>query len=259
MSFKSYKEKKKMLIDVWRDTVRQCEKNEIEHKDRSVKYPGMVKNMKCRIKHKDMEVNINNEDTLVMAEKFVKDGLNPAVLNMASNFKPGGGVRNGSSAQEEELFRRSNYFKVMYEEGYPLGKSDIIYSPKVTVIKDEHYKNFNKERRFDVAMIGCAAVRNPKITTDDSENSQCQFVYKGDYNLMKYKIESIFQTAYYHNNDSLVLGALGCGAFHGPSHVIASIMKEMVEKYNRCFKKIGFAVLSKGDKNYEIFGKVLFS
>lgn len=57
--------------------------------------------------------------------------LNPLVLNMASPKRPGGGFRNGSAAQEENIFRRSNYFQVLEDLDrfdknrkwkYPLGE-----------------------------------------------------------------------------------------------------------------------------------------
>jgi len=58
-------------------------------------------------------------------------GLNPVVLNMCSPNLPGGGFRTGAGAQEESLFRRTNYYQVLgdpdellptdtREWGYPL-------------------------------------------------------------------------------------------------------------------------------------------
>ena len=61
------------------------------------------------------KAEIENSDTFDMAIKYVnnKQGLNPLVLNMASDYKPGGGVETGSKAQEEDLFRRSNYYQTV--------------------------------------------------------------------------------------------------------------------------------------------------
>ena len=49
-------------------------------------------------------------DCLEVAELLLKAGFESCVLNMASRRNPGGGVLNGSGAQEENLFRRSNLF-----------------------------------------------------------------------------------------------------------------------------------------------------
>ena len=43
------------------------------------------------------------------------EGLNPAILNMASAYRPGGGVMNGARTQEECSLRRSNLFMSLYQ------------------------------------------------------------------------------------------------------------------------------------------------
>ena len=85
-------------------------------------------------------------------------------------------------------------------------------------------------------MIAVAALRNPKLKAD--------YTYKNfHYNLMLNKIESIFKIGIKHNHDSLVLGALGCGAFNNPPEEVAKIFKIMIDKYGKFYKKIGFAIL----------------
>jgi len=193
------------------------------------------------------KITIENADTFDMAIEFCAEGLNPLVLNMASNFKPGGGVASGKTAQEECLFRRSNAFMTHPHKWYPLGMNDVIYSPEVHIIKDSKYEMLTKSARCTVGMIAVAALRNPTLSNGSATTGG---VYNPrGYSTMVMKIESIFKTAIYHGHDSLVLGALGCGVFKNPPKQVAEIFKQMVDKYGWYFKKIGFAILVVRDKD----------
>ena len=63
----------------------------------------------------DTEVKVIDSDCIYAAKNLIDKGLNPCVLNMASFHTPGGGVTRGSSAQEENIFRRTNIFKSLYQ------------------------------------------------------------------------------------------------------------------------------------------------
>ena len=53
------------------------------------------------IPNHNTEITVENRDCLYVVCGLIDDGYNPAVLNMASFKRPGGGVKNGSSAQED--------------------------------------------------------------------------------------------------------------------------------------------------------------
>ena len=241
---------KDQLINIYQDTKKKC--NIIKIKNKSVLYDITRLNLDLSFipVYTDTTVEVKNEDTLDMSLRLVNNKLNPLVLNMASDWLPGGGVKKGSMAQEECIFRRTNAFMTHYEQWYPLPKDTVIYSPEVTIIKDSNYKlldNYNK-----VAMIAVPAIRNPYIVED-------AFILN-DYKLMFYKIESIFKIALMHNHDSLVLGALGCGAFNNPPLEVAKIFEIMLRIYKKYFKYIGFAILvvrEKDNDNLQSFKNII--
>lgn len=202
-------------------------------------------------------VEVVNEDSFEMALRYTSHGLNPMVLNFASNVNPGGGWKKGSRAQEEDLFRRSNYFQTLNREDveYPLGWR-VVYSPTVYIAKTRAYQWLDRATR--VACLAAAAVRNPNVTID--KEGKERFTLPQDKEYMRQLIISIFHVAKTEGHDSIVLGALGCGAFHGPRHDIAELFAEVMDVYAPYFKMIGFGVLviRPGDnENLRIFQETL--
>lgn len=196
------------------------------------------------------QVIVRNQDTIDMALYYCSQNLNPLVLNMASDYCPGGGVNSGKTAQEECLFRCTNAFMTHPKIWYPLEKNQIIYSPQVTICKDSKLELIDEP--MQIGMIAVPAIRKPKLERDE----YCD----RDYNLMAAKIEALFRIAIYHKHDSLILGSLGCGVFKNPPKQVAEIFRKMVEKYGGHFKVIGFAVLivkSTDQDNYDIFKRIL--
>lgn len=241
----------KDLIKVWADTKTYFENKQLDITP-STKYDIHNLDIINNDNNYDCIVEIENKDTLNMAMEYVNGGYNPLVLNMASSFRPGGGVKNGKTAQEEEIFRRSNCHQVLPNEWYPLDDKDVIYSPSVTVCKDSSDKNYKNIKNVSMSMIAVAAIRNPRLNND-------KYVHE-DYHLMYDKIEAIFKVGILNGHDSLVLGALGCGAYNNPPSEVSNIFKILLCKYKKYFKRIGFAILvvRNGDKsNLELFKKIV--
>jgi uncharacterized protein (TIGR02452 family) len=191
------------------------------------------------------EVIVQNIDTFTAAVIMIDNGLNPLVMNMASDAKPGGGVESGAQAQEENLFYRSNYFQCLPANMYRgrLGYNEAIYSPLVHILKDRYFKQMDK--LVPVSCLAIPALRNPKLSTQDTVDGVAKYAHTEDYQIMQEKIESVFRIALLHGHDSMLLGALGCGAYHNPPEQVAEIFKDMVAKYDGYFKRIVFAVLTR--------------
>lgn len=207
----------------------------------------------------ETEVKVIDIDCIYAAKDLIDRGFNPCMLNMASFSTPGGGVIKGSSAQEEDIFRRTNIFRSLYqfhsvgenfgieqkEERYPLDYNfGGIYTPHVTVFKggsDTRYTPL--EEPFEVGVVSVSAVKNPTLHNGKLEPWVIDTT--------KSKIRQIFDIALENGHDSLVLSAFGCGAYKTPPTEMARLFKEVIEskKYKGAFKAIHFAIINVASTN----------
>lgn len=220
------------------------------------------------------EITVEALDCLDAAHKWVNEGLEVCVLNLASRRNPGGGVTGGSGAQEEYLFRCSDYYKFLYryakyaeEYGltrshhqYPLDRNfGGIYSPGVVIFRENEKSGYKlAEKTWKVNMIAVAALNHPELTY---QNGQERIVYRLVEGV-KNKIRTIFRIATDHVQRNLILGAFGCGAFHNPPEHVAELFKEVIaeEEFSGAFNKICFAIISNhrssDGRNYNAFKNV---
>jgi len=201
------------------------------------------------------KIYVENIDTFQKAKKM---GPTCVVLNMASFIRPGGGVEKGSRAQEEDLCRRSNLLQSLYAFSpekcsllnyntpgrlkYPIPMYGGIYSPNVTVFRNAlSYSYMNIP--FTCSVISVAALRNPEIDSKTGELTE-----QGS-TVMKGKIRAILRIAILNKHSKLVLGALGCGAYHNPPRHVARLFKEVLEEkeFKNSFSEICFAILEDGN------------
>lgn len=194
-----------------------------------------------------------------------------AVLNFASATTPGGGVRKGSSAQEEALCRVSNLYlcltdKKLWESFYQKNRDaknnihtdDIIYTPDVMVIKNDDYKTLQESDYFRVDVITCAAPNLREVPANSFNRDEGKPIQLSDEELYKVHYKraiKIMEVACANNVEVLILGAFGCGAFRNNPNVVAKAYKDAVEHFRHAFKEIEFAVYCppKDPTNYNEF------
>lgn len=197
-------------------------------------------------------IDVVNNDTLVVCNDLLEKGyLDVLALNLCSDYVPGGGVEHGSMAQEEELFRRSNYYLSLDRKFYPMKSDEVLYSDSVLVFKDTEYKEL--EKPFKVSFVAAFAIRHPEVTLKNGEN----VMNERDINITRERIENIFLTAIKYKHTSIVLGAIGCGVFGNPPNEIAKIYNECIMKYGKYFRIIVFAIKSVRDENFDVFNKLI--
>lgn len=221
------------------------------------------------------QVSVVPDDCLDKAHEWVMEGSEVSVLNMANRRNPGGGVKGGAGAQEEYLFRCSDYFRSLYRfagyaEQYGVARSPHqypmdrdfggIYSPKITVFRGNERKGYPLLREpFQVNMIAVAGMNRPELIRADGEFR----IAPGPVEGIRNKIRTILRIACQHGQRELVLGALGCGAFRNPPKHTAELFREVMSEseFKGAFRKICFAVKSDhnshGDTNFTAFYSVL--
>lgn len=213
-------------------------------------------------KYNVTNVMVEDIDTVDCGYTLKVNGYNPVVLNLADNTFPGGCVGFGSGAQEESIFRRSNYFKSLNISFYPIEPTQAIYSPGITVFKESENKNWKiNANPYKIDFIACPGIKFPVLESGKfSQNDQV---------ILFNKIDLIFQIAHANAHDSIVLGALGCGAWKCPAEQVAQIFSQVITKWSGVFKLIVFAILKPSKSmyllndihhtncNWEIFSNVL--
>jgi uncharacterized protein (TIGR02452 family) len=153
------------------------------------------------------------------------------VLNMASALNPGGGVINGSLAQEESLCLRSTLYASLEPSWYRLPDLSCIYTPSVLVFRDANLQPLKLQDQYYVDVISVAAPKNPELMKIINKEGEEEWIYayNEDKELMMAKIRGMFDVCMEKGVTHLVLGALGCGAYHNPPREVARMFRRCVE------------------------------
>ena len=207
-------------------------------------------------------VEVQNIDCLYAGVQLREQGYNPAVLNMASRRNPGGGVTTGAGAQEETLFRRTNLFRSLYQfapyaeqygikcshHQYPLDRNfGGVYTPDAIYFRDSEQKGYAfLEKPVSLSFITVAGMNRPDLTTGG-------MIANHHVEPIKNKIRTIFRIGLVHGHDSLVLGALGCGAFRNPPRHVARLFHEVMDEpeFKDKYRRIIFAILDDHNANHK--------
>lgn len=192
------------------------------------------------------EAAIRLSDGVMKAEQS-KDRV--LVLNFANSLHPGGGVRSGERAQEEDLCRKSTLYcsltakdaEKMYQYNASLKNhlaSDyMLLSPHVEILRDKKGKLLP-----ETCLVSVLTAAAPMIIFGTGGLSKSELR-----DLLVKRIRAIFTVAAYGEYRKLVLGAWGCGAFGNDPDEMAALFADEIKYWDASgispFRQIEFAVL----------------
>lgn len=201
-------------------------------------------------------------DTLDTTRQLTKKyGVKCLVLNMASCKAFGGGYQKGRSAQEENIFRRTNAHFTRISGGfYTKKESDAIQGfngvfptyPLICIkgpeigLDGDGYEMLDDTDIFPFIEMRSAAVKAAYCSKTQAQNQ------------MKKRIDTQFKTAIVGGYRHIVLGAFGCGAFRNDPEMVANLYLKALETYKGNFELVAFPIYyaGLGKDNLEVFQKV---
>lgn len=280
-----YKENRERRVQIFEDTLNMCEHEEglanaiKNSRERTILYKNPEEELRIvnlrRFEDK-ADITVTRNRTFEAAYNLFRQHTDArvGVLNFASAVNPGGGVSNGSSAQEECLCRCStlypclqapelwknyyNYHRIRHDSYYT---DRCVYIPDVIVLKSDidWPERMPESERYKVDVITCAAPNLHGNRLAEQAGMQCTLSTEDLHDLFKIRIEGIMRVGVQHQIDVLVLGAFGCGAFHNDPVMVAECFKEVLETYKYAFSKIEFAIFcqSSDDVNYQVFSSTI--
>jgi uncharacterized protein (TIGR02452 family) len=120
-----------------------------------------------------------------------------------------------------------------------------------------------EEDWYEVDVITCAAPNlNNKPRNSYNVGDGVKAVKVSDEKLGEIhekRLRRLLDVAVLEGDDTVILGAFGCGAFKNNPEVVAQAARKVIEDYLYAFKNIEFAVYCspRDDRNFKIFDKVM--
>lgn len=224
------------------------------------------------------KIVISSKRSLEAAEFYAKQGKKVCVLNFASATNPGGGVVNGSSAQEECICRCTTlypclntddlwmeFYKPHRKAANPLYNNDCIYTPNVCVFKSDinFPEPLPRDQWWKVNILTCAAPnlreRPSNLMNPHAGYKQAKLTPAELETLLTSRIRRIFEVAVVNENEVLILGAFGCGAFRNPPEIVAKVFYNVMQDFLGCFDTVEYAIYhtEREIANYEAFKRIM--
>lgn len=279
-----FQDRKDQLIKIFQDTESYFSQFEKEI-NFSTENSKIYKEVSLETESKYSEpakVIVNKYKTIESAQFYKKK--NPdckiGILNFASATNPGGGVRKGSSAQEECICRVSTLYPVLansdenkknfynYHRNLKsnLYSDRIIYSPNILVFKSDSElpSILPKKNWIFIDVLTCAAPNLNRKPNQEMNPEIMRFKKLSEtelYNIHYQRGKQILSVASKNNIDILILGAFGCGAFRNSPYIVAEAYRKLIsDLFSYSFRELAFSVFYSNEsskENYKVFKEIL--
>ena len=239
----AYDKRRQMRIDVFKDTMAKVAANHdkyVQLAERNLE--RAASKPRGDIDGMPFTVSVIKRDCLEAAADLLhKYGVKPAVLNMANARKMGGGVKSGSGAQEENMFRRTTCYlnrsvgllskstNEVFKEGDTYsdwfanevyGGSDTGLVPIYDAVcfKEEEAKGYADRTDRDIFPFYELRSAAQNLNGGKPFNpKRCE-----------HQVRAQFRTLGRMKAQAVVLSAFGCGAFSNDPYDVAEIYKKVI-------------------------------
>lgn len=204
-------------------------------------------------------VEVHAGDWGVVAAALTREhGTRFAVLNMANAFVPGGAYIEGTAAQEENLFRRTDaHFAV---DDAMLGPDPDRYRPEMTALlsasQGRVYLDLDRPRvcirgpeQRDREDLGYRWLEDDEVFPFYELRAAAVDLRSGDAfdpDEMRRRVRAQLDTLRDADVRHAVLSAFGCGAFGNPAAEVARLYREELDGRRDDFAVIAFAIFHPG-------------
>jgi len=167
-----------------------------------------------------------------------------AMLNMANAHHPGGGFLSGARAQEEQLCHRSTLFlrlrAAQARSMYPIDPGTGLVTPNVTLLRDAGLLAFATPSAMGVVSVAARYYANEEEALRNPGLLRAELVAAW---------HAVLDGARALNATTLVVSALGAGAFHNPPEVVGEALGEALQSCVPCPALARIAVVVFDDHN----------
>lgn len=209
------------------------------------------------------DIQIRNQSTFQATRELVAAGYRPLVLDMA-NKRDIGGAPERASAQEETVCRQSTLYPALaslsnhLSHHYPAAISNRFYRgggiliPEVQFFRTDPADGYAFVPPFAADVFVSAAYN---CNRNHGQGYDCPQDHQEYIEGTVERIRTMLRTAAENGNDSVVLSALGCGAFKNDPRIIAHLYKAVLEtEFKGVFRRVVFAIIdAQGTQNCAIF------